>query len=174
MCAAGPDCPRPAPQIMKYAEQRIPTLNEYCVVCDEQHVFQNGSMLKVGWQGRARCGLCPRVTMPGTQHSLSPPQPAVCTRELCVFSFYTLGVMSGAAEEVATGAEVGLGTVETPPAPRGVVPSVPALPQGGGPAGGHVPCCPRVPSQEHHLRALPVRGGPQRPQNSGLQPQGER
>ncbi|XP_009277194.1 PREDICTED: poly [ADP-ribose] polymerase 6 [Aptenodytes forsteri] len=65
-------------QIMKYAEQRIPTLNEYCVVCDEQHVFQNGSMLK----------------------------PAVCTRELCVFSFYTLGVMSGAAEEVATGAEV--------------------------------------------------------------------
>uniref|UniRef100_A0A671VUA3 Poly [ADP-ribose] polymerase n=1 Tax=Sparus aurata TaxID=8175 RepID=A0A671VUA3_SPAAU len=26
--------------------------------------------------------------------------------ELCVFSFYTLGVMSGAAEEVATGAEV--------------------------------------------------------------------
>ncbi|XP_042199011.1 protein mono-ADP-ribosyltransferase PARP6 isoform X4 [Callorhinchus milii] len=65
-------------QAMKYAEQRIPTLNEYCVVCDEQHVFQNGSMLK----------------------------PAVCTRELCVFSFYTLGVMSGAAEEVATGAEV--------------------------------------------------------------------
>lgn len=35
-----------------------------------------------------------------------PTQPAVCTRELCVFSFYTLGVMSGAAEEVATGAEV--------------------------------------------------------------------
>ncbi|XP_076154981.1 protein mono-ADP-ribosyltransferase PARP6 [Alosa pseudoharengus] len=65
-------------QIMKYSEQRIPTLNEYCVVCDEQHVFQNGSMLK----------------------------PAVCTRELCVFSFYTLGVMSGAVEEVATGAEV--------------------------------------------------------------------
>uniref|UniRef100_A0A8C5WIM6 Poly [ADP-ribose] polymerase n=1 Tax=Leptobrachium leishanense TaxID=445787 RepID=A0A8C5WIM6_9ANUR len=65
-------------QIMKYAEQRLPTLNEYCVVCDEQHVFQNASMLK----------------------------PAVCTRELCVFSFYTLGVMSGAAEEVATGAEV--------------------------------------------------------------------
>uniref|UniRef100_A0A8C5H7H3 Poly [ADP-ribose] polymerase n=1 Tax=Gouania willdenowi TaxID=441366 RepID=A0A8C5H7H3_GOUWI len=30
----------------------------------------------------------------------------LCTRELCVFSFYTLGVMSGAAEEVATGAEV--------------------------------------------------------------------
>lgn len=33
-------------------------------------------------------------------------QPAVCTRELCVFSFYTLGVMSGAAEEGATGVEV--------------------------------------------------------------------
>uniref|UniRef100_A0A9J7ZRY9 Poly [ADP-ribose] polymerase n=1 Tax=Cyprinus carpio carpio TaxID=630221 RepID=A0A9J7ZRY9_CYPCA len=39
-------------QIMKYSEQRIPTLNEYCVVCDEQHVFQNGSMLKVS---RAVC-----------------------------------------------------------------------------------------------------------------------
>lgn len=34
-------------------------------------------------------------------------QPAVCTRELCVFSFYTLGVMAGATDEVATGAEVG-------------------------------------------------------------------
>uniref|UniRef100_A0A3Q2ZT30 Poly(ADP-ribose) polymerase family member 6 n=1 Tax=Kryptolebias marmoratus TaxID=37003 RepID=A0A3Q2ZT30_KRYMA len=65
-------------QIMKYAEQRIPTLNEFCVVCDEQHVFQNDPLLKT----------------------------AVCTRELCVFSFHTLGVMSGATEEVATGAEV--------------------------------------------------------------------
>lgn len=65
-------------QIMKYAEQRLLTLNEYCVICDERHLFQNGPMLK----------------------------PAVCTRELCVFSFYTLGVMSGATEEVATGAEV--------------------------------------------------------------------
>ncbi|KAK7877517.1 hypothetical protein WMY93_031763 [Mugilogobius chulae] len=64
-------------QIMKYAEQRLLTLNEYCVICDERHVFQNGPMLK----------------------------PAVCTRELCVFSFYTLGVMSEATEEVATGAE---------------------------------------------------------------------
>lgn len=65
-------------QIMRYAEQRIPTLNEYCVVCDERHLFQNGPMLK----------------------------PAVCSRELCVFSFHMLGVMSGATEEVATGAEV--------------------------------------------------------------------
>uniref|UniRef100_A0A3Q2DWE7 Poly(ADP-ribose) polymerase family member 6 n=1 Tax=Cyprinodon variegatus TaxID=28743 RepID=A0A3Q2DWE7_CYPVA len=65
-------------QIMRYAEQRIPTLNEYCIVCDERHVFQNGPMLKT----------------------------AVCTRELCVFSFHTLGVMSAATEEVATGAEV--------------------------------------------------------------------
>uniref|UniRef100_A0A665TWQ8 Poly (ADP-ribose) polymerase family, member 6b n=1 Tax=Echeneis naucrates TaxID=173247 RepID=A0A665TWQ8_ECHNA len=65
-------------QIMRYAEQRMPTLNEYCVVCDERHVFQSSPMLK----------------------------PAVCTRELCVFSFHTLGVMSGATEEVATGAEV--------------------------------------------------------------------
>ncbi|XP_054475561.1 protein mono-ADP-ribosyltransferase PARP6-like [Anoplopoma fimbria] len=65
-------------QIMRYAEQRLPTLNDYCVVCDERHVFQNGPMLK----------------------------PAVCTRELCVFSFYTFGVMPGATEEAGTGAEV--------------------------------------------------------------------
>uniref|UniRef100_A0A8C6WVD4 Poly [ADP-ribose] polymerase n=1 Tax=Neogobius melanostomus TaxID=47308 RepID=A0A8C6WVD4_9GOBI len=65
-------------QIIKFAEQRLLTLHEYCVICDERHVFQNGPLLK----------------------------PAVCTRELCVFSFYTLGVMSEATDEVATGAEV--------------------------------------------------------------------
>lgn len=32
---------------MKYAEQRMLTLNEHCVICDERHVFQNGPMLKV-------------------------------------------------------------------------------------------------------------------------------
>lgn len=35
------------PQIIRYAEQRIPTLSEYCVICDEKHVFQNGPVLKV-------------------------------------------------------------------------------------------------------------------------------
>ncbi|XP_033749890.1 LOW QUALITY PROTEIN: protein mono-ADP-ribosyltransferase PARP6-like [Pecten maximus] len=65
-------------QMFQYIRQRIPTLNEYCVVCDEPHVFQNGAMLK----------------------------PAVCSRELCVFAFQTLGVMSDAAEDIATGAEV--------------------------------------------------------------------
>ncbi|KAL5005203.1 hypothetical protein ScPMuIL_018659 [Solemya velum] len=65
-------------QMFRYARQRIPTLNEYCVVCDEPHVFQNGAMLK----------------------------PSVCSRELCVFAFQTLGVMSDAAEDIATGAEV--------------------------------------------------------------------
>ena len=34
-------------QVLHYARQRIPTLNEFCVVCDEPHVFQNGAMLKV-------------------------------------------------------------------------------------------------------------------------------
>ncbi|XP_068168769.1 protein mono-ADP-ribosyltransferase PARP6-like isoform X2 [Antennarius striatus] len=65
-------------EVMKYAMQRMLTLNEHCVICDERHVFQNGPMLK----------------------------PAVCTRELCVFSFHTLGVMSGVTQEVASGAEV--------------------------------------------------------------------
>ncbi len=34
-------------QVMQYIRQRLPTLNEFCVVCDEPHVFQNGAMLKV-------------------------------------------------------------------------------------------------------------------------------
>ncbi|KAG5280776.1 hypothetical protein AALO_G00063910 [Alosa alosa] len=65
-------------QTMEYAQQRIPVLNEFCVVCDEPHVFQNGPMLR----------------------------PTVCERELCVFAFQTLGVMNEAADEIATGAQV--------------------------------------------------------------------
>jgi hypothetical protein len=34
-------------------------------------------------------------------------QPAVCSRDLCLFAFQTLGVMSNAAADIATGAEVG-------------------------------------------------------------------
>ncbi|KAF6126274.1 poly(ADP-ribose) polymerase family member 8 [Phyllostomus discolor] len=64
-------------QTIEFAEQRIPVLNEYCVVCDERHVFQNGPMLR----------------------------PTVCERELCVFAFQTLGVMNEAADEIATGAQ---------------------------------------------------------------------
>uniref|UniRef100_A0AAZ3SQG6 Poly [ADP-ribose] polymerase n=1 Tax=Oncorhynchus tshawytscha TaxID=74940 RepID=A0AAZ3SQG6_ONCTS len=58
--------------------KKTPVLNEFCVVCDEPHVFQNGPMLR----------------------------PTVCERELCVFAFQTLGVMNEAADEIATGAQV--------------------------------------------------------------------
>ncbi|KAF4804651.1 Poly [ADP-ribose] polymerase 8 [Turdus rufiventris] len=68
----------PQAATIEFAEQRIPVLNEYCVVCDEPHVFQNGPMLR----------------------------PTVCERELCVFAFQTLGVMNEAADEIATGAQV--------------------------------------------------------------------
>ncbi|KAK2152830.1 hypothetical protein LSH36_316g01001 [Paralvinella palmiformis] len=64
--------------IMQYVYQRLPTMNEFCVVCDEPHVFERGGMLK----------------------------PAVCARELCTFSFLSLGVMSDAADDIATEAEV--------------------------------------------------------------------
>uniref|UniRef100_A0A7N4NN53 Poly [ADP-ribose] polymerase n=1 Tax=Sarcophilus harrisii TaxID=9305 RepID=A0A7N4NN53_SARHA len=70
--------PVPTVDTIEFAEQRIPVLNEYCVVCDEPHVFQNGPMLR----------------------------PTVCERELCVFAFQTLGVMNEAADEIATGAQV--------------------------------------------------------------------
>ncbi|PVD20092.1 hypothetical protein C0Q70_20586 [Pomacea canaliculata] len=64
--------------LYQYARQRTSTLNEYCVVCDEPHIFQNGAMLK----------------------------PAVCSRALCVFAYQTLGLMADAACDIATGAEV--------------------------------------------------------------------
>ena len=63
--------------IYEYCCQRLDTLNEFCVVCDEPHLFQN-TMLK----------------------------PAVCSRKLCLFAFQTLGVMSEATEDILTGPEV--------------------------------------------------------------------
>jgi poly [ADP-ribose] polymerase 6/8 len=65
-------------QVLEYLRYRIPTLSNYCVICDRAHVFANGAMLK----------------------------PAVCTRDLCCFAFQKLGVMSDAAEDIATEAEV--------------------------------------------------------------------
>ncbi|KAL6064174.1 Protein mono-ADP-ribosyltransferase parp8 [Balamuthia mandrillaris] len=65
-------------QVLEYLLNRIPTLSNYCVICDRPHVFAGGAMLK----------------------------PAVCSRELCCFSFQQLGVMSDAADEIATQAEV--------------------------------------------------------------------
>ncbi|XP_052222077.1 protein mono-ADP-ribosyltransferase PARP8-like isoform X3 [Dreissena polymorpha] len=65
-------------QLFRYVRQRIPTVNEYCVICDERHIFHSSAMLK----------------------------PTVCQRELCVFAFQTLGVMANAAEDIATDAEV--------------------------------------------------------------------
>eukprot|EP01121_Diplochlamys_sp_Union-15-3_P018363 TRINITY_DN6660_c0_g5_i1.p1 TRINITY_DN6660_c0_g5~~TRINITY_DN6660_c0_g5_i1.p1 ORF type:complete len:772 (+),score=148.51 TRINITY_DN6660_c0_g5_i1:64-2316(+) len=65
-------------EIMSYLRERIPTLPSYCVICDKPHVFAHGSMLK----------------------------PSVCSRELCCWSFQQLGVGAGAAEDIATEAEV--------------------------------------------------------------------
>ncbi len=103
---------------MEYAEQRIPVLNEFCVVCDEPHVFQNGPMLRVSLFALTRyLGLTDGVN---SLHSfwitnnisllmilfICVLQPTVCERELCVFAFQTLGVMNEAADEIATGAQV--------------------------------------------------------------------
>eukprot|EP01127_Copromyxa_protea_P010680 TRINITY_DN2618_c0_g1_i1.p1 TRINITY_DN2618_c0_g1~~TRINITY_DN2618_c0_g1_i1.p1 ORF type:complete len:718 (-),score=131.16 TRINITY_DN2618_c0_g1_i1:43-1887(-) len=64
--------------IMGYVRSRIPQLNNFCVICDQPHVFTSGNML----------------------------MPAVCSRELCVWGFQQLGVGSGAASDIATEAEV--------------------------------------------------------------------
>jgi poly [ADP-ribose] polymerase 6/8 len=63
--------------LMVHMRSRIPKLNEYCVICDENHLF-GSNMLK----------------------------PAVCTRDLCCWSFQQLKVGSEAAEDIATDAEV--------------------------------------------------------------------
>eukprot|EP01088_Endostelium_zonatum_P019373 TRINITY_DN6651_c0_g1_i1.p1 TRINITY_DN6651_c0_g1~~TRINITY_DN6651_c0_g1_i1.p1 ORF type:complete len:758 (-),score=164.01 TRINITY_DN6651_c0_g1_i1:35-2308(-) len=64
--------------LLEYCLFRVPTLSNYCPICDRAHLFANGAMLK----------------------------PAVCSRELCCFAFQQLGVMSDAADDIATEAEV--------------------------------------------------------------------
>uniref|UniRef100_A0A6B2L6R2 Poly [ADP-ribose] polymerase n=1 Tax=Arcella intermedia TaxID=1963864 RepID=A0A6B2L6R2_9EUKA len=64
--------------LMSYVRRRLPTMNDFCVICDRPHVFASGNMLK----------------------------PAVCSRELCCWSFQQLGVGADAAEDIATEAEV--------------------------------------------------------------------
>lgn len=64
-------------ELMAYAQQRLNTLNRYCVICDELHIFV-ANMLK----------------------------PMVCSRPLCIFSYQTLGVMSSVADAISTDFEV--------------------------------------------------------------------
>eukprot|EP00753_Platysulcus_tardus_P021466 PLAT9014.2.p1 GENE.PLAT9014.2~~PLAT9014.2.p1 ORF type:complete len:584 (+),score=223.37 PLAT9014.2:330-2081(+) len=63
-------------QVYTYCKARLPTVNEFCVICDNCHIFQ--SMLK----------------------------PVVCARKLCLWSFTEMGVMHDAAAGSAAGAEV--------------------------------------------------------------------
>jgi len=62
--------------LVLYMQSRIPTMNEFCIICDKKHLL--GHMLK----------------------------PTVCTRELCCWSFQELGVAAGATDFVATSHEV--------------------------------------------------------------------
>jgi poly [ADP-ribose] polymerase 6/8 len=57
-----------------YLQGRIKTCHEYCVICDQPHVFSHGHMLK----------------------------PSICSRELCVWSFQQLGVGADADADLAT------------------------------------------------------------------------
>ena len=84
---------------MKYTLNRIPSLNEFCVICDERHILETG-LLRV-----IILLIIIMIINIVLFHSLSS-QPCVCTRELCVFAFQTLGVMADAAESVATDASV--------------------------------------------------------------------
>jgi len=63
-------------ELVQYVQSRIPTLNQFCVICDQKHLL--GHMLK----------------------------PTVCTRELCCWSFQELGVASSATDFVASSQDV--------------------------------------------------------------------
>eukprot|EP01125_Pyxidicula_operculata_P019214 TRINITY_DN694_c3_g6_i2.p1 TRINITY_DN694_c3_g6~~TRINITY_DN694_c3_g6_i2.p1 ORF type:complete len:693 (-),score=167.02 TRINITY_DN694_c3_g6_i2:89-2140(-) len=64
--------------IVSYLKKRIKSLNDFCVICDQPHVFATGSMLK----------------------------PAVCARELCCWSFQQLKVGANGADEIAVESQV--------------------------------------------------------------------
>jgi len=61
-------------QAAQYALQRVPSVTEFCVICDRPHLFGAGMMLR----------------------------PSVCSRHNCVFSFQTFSVGADAASEIAT------------------------------------------------------------------------
>ena len=63
--------------LLDYLVYRLASLNEYCPLCDEGHMF-GAPMLK----------------------------PAICRRELCAFAFSKLGLLSDTVDGVATQAEV--------------------------------------------------------------------
>ncbi len=63
--------------VLEYLTHRLASLNEYCPLCDEGHMF-GAPMLK----------------------------PAICRRELCAFAFSKLGLLSATVDGVATQAEV--------------------------------------------------------------------
>ena len=61
------------PQLMDYILQRIKTLNEFCVICDERHVF-DCALLKVS------------TTIQWLLYVLYIPHSLVCVPELCAYS----------------------------------------------------------------------------------------
>ena len=61
--------------LVQYVKYRIPTLHDYCVICDQNHLFAY-KLLK----------------------------PAVCRRDLCVFTLQQFNIISDA--EIATQGEV--------------------------------------------------------------------
>jgi len=54
-------------EILRYVNYRIPTLNKYCVICDQTHLFGDGLL-----------------------------KPAVCRRELCAFTYQQFNIISDA------------------------------------------------------------------------------
>jgi hypothetical protein len=63
--------------LANYLRERLQTINEYCVICDQKHLY-NMQML----------------------------QPAVCQRQLCAFAFQQLNVMADSASYIAMQKEV--------------------------------------------------------------------
>jgi hypothetical protein len=56
-----------------YLSERLQTLSTFCVICDKGHLFASNAAV-----------------------------PVVCERDLCVFSYKEMGVMTGVTDSYAT------------------------------------------------------------------------
>ena len=56
-----------------YLTERLQTLSTFCVICDKGHLFASNAAV-----------------------------PVVCERDLCVFSYKEMGVMTGVTDSYAT------------------------------------------------------------------------
>lgn len=89
---------------MMYVSQRLVTLSSFCIVCDEPHECGMDAMLKVSATFLKIVSALVGVWC----HWVLFSQPAVCSKDLCIFSYQNMGITSDALECLETESEVNL------------------------------------------------------------------